>query len=287
GWMCQGFMEKVAGLLPEGGQGREPAVNLPKIAVVGRPNVGKSTFINSLLGKKRLVVTPVAGTTRDPIDVICTYYGRKYLFIDTAGIRRKRAYPVEHFSMVMAYRSIERADVAVVLIDASRGIVSDDQKIAGLVHESGKGAVFVLNKWDLLSDPENAYKNLYREFRRKLWFFGHAPMLAASGLERKAITKVFPLIDGVLAERRRTVSARDLDDLLEGLAPDLRLPVYGGRKVRVHSIRQIGKEPPVFALYSNEPAGLTEQNLKYFEKRLRERFDFAGTTIKVVPKRKK
>ena len=294
GYMFEEFMEKLAAMLPEAPPpGHGPGADMPKIAVVGRPNVGKSTFINSLLGKKRLVVTSVAGTTRDAIDVVCTYYGKKYLFIDTAGIRRKflsvGAYPLERFSMVMAYRSIERSDVAVVLMDASEGIVSDDQKIAGLVHEGGKGAVFVLNKWDLVPDPEDAYKRLRKELARKLWFFSHAPVLAASGLERKAITKIFPLIDGVLAERRKTVPAGELDGLMDEIARDqkLRLPVYRGRKVRVYSIRQIGKEPPVFALNTSEPAGLKERDLKYFERRLRERFHFAGTPVKVVPKRKK
>ncbi len=288
GYMFEEFMEKVAEMLPESA-GPEPAVAMPKVAVVGRPNAGKSTLINSLLGKKRLVVTPVAGTTRDPIDVVCSYYGRRYLFIDTAGIRRKMQkanYPLEHFSMLMAYRSIERSDVAVILMDASQGIVSDDQKIAGLVHAAGKGAVFVLNKWDLIANPEEAYKEFMAEFRRKVWFFDHAPVLTASGLERKRITKIFPLIDAVLADRSKTVPPGELDDLL-ARAGELRLPVYRGRKVRVYSIRQIGKEPPVFALYCNEPAGLTEQNLRFFERLLRERFRFAGTPIKVVGKRKR
>lgn len=287
GYMFEEFMEKMTGLLPEAG-GAGAVIEMPKIAVVGRPNVGKSTFINSLLGKKRLVVTPVAGTTRDPIDVVCGYYGKKYLLIDTAGIRRKlKAYPLENFSMVMAYRSIERADVAVVLMDASQGIVSDDQKIAGLVHASGKGAVFVLNKWDLVPSPEEAYKKFTAEFGRKLWFFSHAPLLTASGLERKRMTRIFPLVDGVLAERAKTVSAGELDDFLEEAGPGLRVPLYRGKKVRVFSMRQIGKEPPVFAVYSNEPAGITGQALKFLERRLRERFSFAGTPVKIVPKRKR
>ncbi|MDA8326994.1 MAG: ribosome biogenesis GTPase Der [Nitrospiraceae bacterium] len=287
GYMFEELMEKVAELLPESA-GPGTADRMPKVAVVGRPNVGKSTFINSLLGKKRLVVTPVAGTTRDSIDVVCSYYGRRYLFIDTAGIRRKsKNYPVEQFSMVMAYRSIERSDVAVILMDASKGIVSDDQKVAGLVHASGKGAVFVLNKWDLVSNPEEAYKDFMAEFARKIWFFNHAPLLTASGLELKRITKIFPLIDGVLAECAKTVPPEELDELLEQAGAGLRLPLYRGRKVRVYGIRQIGKEPPVFALYCSEPAGLTAQALKFFERLLRERFRFAGTPVKIVAKRKR
>ncbi len=288
GYMFDEFMEKIAELLPEAGQ-EEGEAQMPSVAVVGRPNVGKSTFINSLLDKKRLVVTPVAGTTRDSIDVVCSYYGRKYLFVDTAGIRRKffRGYPVEHFSMLRAYQSIERCDVAVVMIDATKGIVSDDQKIAGIVHSNGKGAVFVLNKWDIVQDPEETFKKLQSEFARRLWFFGHAPVLAASGLERKRITKIFPLIDGVLQERAKTVPADGLEALLLDAQKNLRLPVYKGKKVRIFSLNQVGKNPPVFAVYADAPDGLKEANFKFLEKKLRERFSFAGVPIHVVGKRKR
>ncbi len=289
GYMFDELMEKIAEQLPEAGQ-PEAEAQMPSIAVVGRPNVGKSTFINSLLGKKRLVVTPVAGTTRDSIDVVCSYYGRKYLFVDTAGIRRKflsGPQPLEHFSMIRAYRSIERCDVAVVMIDATQGIVSDDQKIAGLVHAGGKGAVFVLNKWDIVQDPEETFKKLQAQFARRLWFFGHAPMLTASGLERKRITKIFPLVDGVLQERAKTVPAKGLEDILLEAQRDLRLPVYRGKKVRVFSLNQVGKNPPVFAVYADAPDGLKDAHFRYFEKKLRERFSFSGVPVRVIGKRKR
>ena len=288
GYMFDEFMEKIAEYLPDAGPD-ESETQMPAIAVVGRPNVGKSTFINSLLGKKRLVVTPVAGTTRDSIDVVSNYYGKKYLFVDTAGIRRKlfRGYPLEHFSMLSAYRSIERCDVAIVMIDATQGIVSDDQKIAGLVHSNGKGAVFVLNKWDIVQDPEETFKKLQAQFARRLWFFGHAPMLTASGLEKKRMTKIFPMIDGVLRERSKTVPAGEMEDLLLESLRDLRLPVYKGRKVRVFSLKQIGKNPPVFAVYADAPDGLKEAHFKFFEKKLRQRFSFAGAPVHVIGKKRK
>lgn len=288
GYMFEELMEKITGLLPEAGQG-ETGEQMPAIAVVGRPNVGKSTFVNSLLGKKRLVVTPVAGTTRDSIDVVCTYYGRKYLFVDTAGIRRKflRGYPLEQFSMIRAYRSIERCDVAIVMIDATQGIVSDDQKIAGLVHSHGKGAVFVFNKWDMVPDPEETFKKLQAEFRRRLWFFGHAPMLTASGLEKMRMTKIFPLIDGVLQERSKTVPSEELEEVFLAALKDVRLPVYKGKKVRIFSLNQIGKDPPVFAVYADAPDGLQEAHFKFFERKLRERFSFSGSPLHVVGKRKR
>ncbi|MDA8168791.1 MAG: ribosome biogenesis GTPase Der [Nitrospiraceae bacterium] len=280
------LMEKIMELLPEAGPEKEE--QMPRVAVVGRPNAGKSTLINALLDKKRLVVSPVAGTTRDAIDTVCTYYGKKYLFIDTAGIKKKsKAYPLEHFSMIRALRSIERCDVAVIVIDASAGIVTEDQKIAGLVHGYGKGAVFLFNKWDLVPNPDEAFKTLSGELARKMWFFSHAPFLTTSGAEKRRITKIFPLVDSVLSERGKTVPRAELMEMLSESMENAHLPVYRGKRVRVYSMNQVGKNPPVFAIYSNEPAGIKDIHLKYFEKRLRERFSFAGTPVKIIKKRKK
>jgi GTP-binding protein len=153
GYGYDDFMEKLTVLLPSA---IEEKTDYPKIAIVGRPNVGKSTLINMLLSKKRMIVSPVPGTTRDSIDSVCTYYGRKYLLIDTAGIKKKdmAGYSIERFSAVRSLRSIERCDVALIVIDAGEGIVDQDQRIAGIVETSGKGAIFLLNKWDLIDEPE-------------------------------------------------------------------------------------------------------------------------------------
>ncbi|HXX53188.1 MAG TPA: ribosome biogenesis GTPase Der, partial [Thermodesulfovibrionales bacterium] len=158
GYEFDEFMDRVASLLPMREQRKED-LEYPKIAVVGRPNVGKSTLVNTLLGKKRMIVSPIAGTTRDSVDSVCTYYGGKYLVIDTAGIRKKGkvGYSIERYSMVRAIRSIERCDVALVVLDASDGIVEQDRRIAGTVEQYGKGAVFLFNKWDLVSEPEIVY----------------------------------------------------------------------------------------------------------------------------------
>jgi len=286
GYMFDEFMDELVRSLPE--MPPEPRIELPKVAVVGRPNVGKSTLINQLLGKKRLVVSPVAGTTRDAIDAICTYYGRKYLFIDTAGIKKRaRAYPLERFSMVRALRSIERCEAALIVLDASEGIVAEDQKIAGLVLEHGKGAVFLLNKWDLVKDPANALKRLKGEIKRKIWFFGHAPVITTSGIEKKRITKVFDLVDAIIAERKKTIPEGELREFLHEALGEITLPRYKGKKVYIAGLKQVGKEPPVFALYAKEPAGLKDAYLKYFEKRLRERYSFAGTPLRIVKKRKR
>src|SRR5512139_656462 len=198
------FMDKLGELLPKY---EEEAVQYPMIAVVGRPNVGKSTLVNALLGKKRMLVSPVAGTTRDSIDSICTYHGRKYLVIDTAGLRKKGkvGYSVERFALVRAVRSIERCDVALVVLDSSEGITEQDIKIAGIVKEYGKGAIFLLNKWDLVPAPDEVFKRIIPELTKKMWFSPYAPVITISGLGRKRITKVFPVIDNIIDERRKRI----------------------------------------------------------------------------------
>lgn len=256
----------------------------PRVAVIGRPNAGKSTLINSLLGKKRLLVSEAPGTTRDSIDSLCTYYRRKYLLIDTAGIRRKDkiGYSIARFAMLRAMRSIERSDVSIVVLDASQGIVSDDQKIAGMVERYEKGAVFLLNKWDLVPDPEEARKRLMADFRRKLWFFAHAPVLTTSGLERKRTTSVFPAIDEVMAARRKRIATAELNRFLAGIT----LPPYRGRKVKLSYMTQVASEPPRFALFTNNPEGVKDSHLRNIEARLREAYSFKGTTIRIFVRRK-
>jgi len=276
GYNFDELMERVVQYLPE----REvEEVDFPKVAVVGRPNAGKSTLVNTLLGKKRLLVSPVPGTTRDSIDTVCSYYKKKYLFIDTAGIRRKdkHGYTIERFAMIRALRSIERADVCVLLIDASEGLVSDDQKIAGMIHEKHKGCVIVLNKWDLVEDPGKAMKKLLATIEDKLWFFRHAPVLTASGLEKKRTSKIFSLVDQVAAERKKRIATAELNKIVQ----TLNLPSYRGRRVKIYYMTQFGTEPPSFTLFTNMPDGIRNAHLRHIESKLRERYGFSGTPIRI------
>jgi GTP-binding protein len=257
----------------------EPHVDYPKVAVVGRPNVGKSTLVNSLLGKKRMLVSPEAGTTRDSVDSVCSYYRKNYLLIDTAGIRRKQrfGYSLERFSLLRAMRSIEQCDVAVILLDASEGIVADDQKIAGMVHRYRKGAIFLLNKFDLVQEPEAALKKLMKNFERKLWFFNHAPVLTTSGLTRKRITKVFPLINEVISERTKKIKTSELNRFLRGITP----PSYKGKAVKLSYISQVASNPPAFAVFTNKPEGIKDSFIRHLESKLRENYSFKGVPLKI------
>lgn len=285
GYNFDEFMDRIIALLPPA---VKKDVDYPKIAVVGRPNVGKSTLVNALLGKKRMIVSPIPGTTRDSIDTVCSYYGKKYLFIDTAGIRRKGkvGYSVERFSMIRAIRSIERCDVALIVLDASEGIVEQDQKIAGIVERYGRGAVFLLNKWDLLEDPETEYKRLIPELQRKMWFISHAPVITTAGMERKRITKVFPVIDEVIAERKKRIGTAEMNRFLREVVSSAPMPLYKGKAVKLYYMTQVKTEPPGFAIFTNHSEGLKEAYIRYIEKCLRDKFSFKGTPIRIYKKLK-
>lgn len=276
------LMDRVATLLPEL-RPVDKAIDYPKIAVVGRPNVGKSTLVNTLLGKTRMIVSPVAGTTRDSIDSVCSYYGRKYLIIDTAGIRKKGklGYSIERFSMVRAVRSIERCDVAIIALNSPDGIVEQDKRIAGIVETYGKGAVFLFNKWDLVKEPEIAFKRCMAEFRNKFWFFNHAPVLTVSGLERKRVTKVFPLIDDVMHERKKRINTAELNDFLRRTIAKAQPPMHRGRAIKINYMTQIKTGPPEFVIFANKPEAIKEPYMRYIERSLREKFSFSGTPIRI------
>jgi GTP-binding protein len=288
GYGFDDFMDRVLALLPEKG-GEEVTLSCPKVAIVGRPNVGKSTLVNTLLGKERMIVSPVAGTTRDAIDSICKYYGRPYILIDTAGIRRKGriTYNVDRYSTIMAIKSIERCDVAVIVLDATEGIVEQDKRIAGLVLEYGKGAVFLFNKWDLVEDPETRYKRYISDFENKMWFFNHAPVLTVSAIEKRRVTKLFPLIDRVMEARRKRIRTSVLNNFFNTISKELLLPSFKGKRIKIYYMTQTGVEPPEFVLFTNQPEGLKEEHLRFIEKRLRKEFSFSGTPIRLYARYRK
>lgn len=288
GYAFDDLMDKLMSLLPEKGQ-EDVLLDYPRVAVLGRPNVGKSTLINTLLGKERMIVSPVAGTTRDAVDSICKYYRRPYLLIDTAGIRRKArvTYSIERYSIVRAIRSIERCDVALIVLDSSEGIVEQDKRIAGIVHEYGKAAIFLFNKWDLVDEPDKAYKRYMTEFERQIWFFNHAPVLTVSAIERKRVTKVFPLIDKVIEERRKRIKTSELNSFFERIKDEILMPTYKGKRIKVYYMTQTGIEPPEFVLFTNQPEGLKGEYIRFIERKLREEFSFAGTPIRIYARFRK
>lgn len=285
GYGYDDLMDKLVSLLPAYA---EEETDYPRIAIVGRPNVGKSTLVNTLLSKRRMIVSPIPGTTRDSIDSICSYYGSKYLLIDTAGIRRKdmSGYSVERFASVRAVRSILRCDIALIVLDAADGIVDQDQKIAGIVDAHGKGALFLLNKWDLLPRSEDTYKALLAELGRKMWFMEYAPVLTVSAIEKKRVTKVFPLIENIIMERKKRIPTAELNSFIRNMQSVLSLPSYRGKTVRLNYITQVGTEPPAFTVFVNYHAALKDAHLRHIERILRNNYSFKGTPIRIYIKEK-
>lgn len=279
------MMDKIALLLPKN---IKETVSYPKIAVIGKPNVGKSTLVNSLLGKNRMIVSSSAGTTRDSVDSICKYYKNKYLIIDTAGIRKKNklSFSVEKFSVINAMKSIERCDVALLLIDSTKGITEQDQTIAGLTEYYGKGVIILLNKWDIVPEPEIAYKKIVSEIKYKLWFLDYAPVITTSGLDKRNITKIFPLIDEIIEARKKRITTGELNRIMRDIIANKPMPSYKGRAIKILYMTQIKTEPPSFAVFSNHPEAIKKQYLKYIERCLRSEFSFAGTPIRIYNKKK-
>jgi len=290
----QGFsdlMDELSRFLPE------PVLNpekqetepLPRIAIIGRPNVGKSSFVNALLGADRMIVSPAAGTTRDAIDTVYQYYGKKYILVDTAGIRSrgKISQGVEKYSVMRAMKSIGRADVALVLIDSVEGITEQDERIVGLAHEAGKGIIIVLNKWDLLTDKEERYKQFIAAVQQRLKFADYAPVLTISAVTRQRVTKVFAEIDKVMEETRRRVPTSELNKIFEKLVAGHEPPLYRGKRVKYYYITQVGIKPPTFIVFANYPLGVHFSYIRYIENGLRQSFGFFGTPVRVFAKRRR
>lgn len=286
GYGYEEFMDKLASMMPDY---HEEKADYPKIAVVGRPNVGKSTLVNALTGKSRMVVSPVPGTTRDSIDSICSYHGKKYLLIDTAGLRKKGklGYSIERFAMVRAVRSIEKCDVALIVLNMEDGITEQDLKIAGIVKEYNKGAIFLLNKWDTLTEPEAFFKTIMEEMVRKMWFSQYAPVITISGLVKKRITKVFPVVDKIIEERRKRVKTPELNRFFGSIMSQISLPMYKGKDVKLNYMTQTGTEPPAFVIFANYKDAIKDSHLRFIEKKLREHFGFEGTPLRIFVRAKK
>jgi len=279
GYGFDDLMDKISEVMPAV---EEAPAQYPQIAIVGRPNVGKSTLVNSFLGAERMIVSPVAGTTRDAVDSLCTYYGKRYLVIDTAGIRKKgkMAQTLERFSFLRTLRNIERCDVALIVMDASEGVVEIDQKIASLVHDTGKGAILLLNKWDLVEKDNSTLKTAERKLREKLWFMPYAPVITISALSRQRITNIFSLIDEVIAESSKRIPTHNLNVFLKKSLAVQPPPIYKSKPVKLNYITQVGIKPPSFVIFTNRPEGIKQPYIKFLENQLREGFAFTGVPVK-------
>ncbi len=271
-------------LPPVPDQERSDLEELLKIAVIGRPNVGKSSLINSFLGKERVVVSQQPGTTRDAVDTFLTYKDQPCLLIDTAGIRRKSKIKesVEYYSVLRSLKAVQRADIALLLIDGKSGITEQDQKLAGYVDEAGKGLVIVVNKWDLVLDRENARRIFTADLERKFIFASYAPYLFVSALSGWRLNKLFPLVMQTWQEQHKRVPTALLNELLEDALAVNPPPPVKGKRIKIFYATQPEVKPPKFIFFANEPELIHFSYRRYLENRLREAFSFKGTPLKII-----
>jgi GTP-binding protein len=278
------LMEEVLKDLPSSG-GEEGEEAITRIAVVGRPNVGKSSLINRILGYERVIVNESPGTTRDPIDTVMEIEERRYLLIDTAGIRRKKKISlrlVEKYSIVEALKSIHRCDVALLLIDPREGVTEQDTKIAGFIHEKGKGCVIVVNKWDLIEKNSDTTKEYTLQVREELKFLPYAPILFASCLTGKRVIATIQLVDQVAEEYGKRVSTSHLNNLIEESTEKVPLPRYGKGRVKIYYGTQVSIRPPTFVLFANYPQRIHVTYQRYLVNRIREFLGFKRTPIRLL-----
>jgi GTP-binding protein len=264
---------------------------IPRIAVVGRPNVGKSTLINTLLGQERMIVSDTPGTTRDAIDTLVTREGRHYVFTDTAGIRRRGRVErgIEGYSVARAMLAIGRSDIAVVVLDGIEGITEQDTKIIGLTLKQGRACMLLVNKWDLRAGDPGAHEGYKQELSRRLPFIPWAPVHFGSALKPDSVAPLFPLIDRVWAAFGTRIPTGRLNRFLHDLLAVHPLPVRKGRPDATTLsafITQVATKPPTFALFVGHPENITPNYLKLLENRLREHFEFPGTPLRILLRRK-
>ena len=255
-----------------------------KLAVIGKPNVGKSSLINALLGEKRVIVSPIAGTTRDSIDTPFEQDGEKYLLIDTAGIRRKSKVNenIERYSVLRAVAAIERCDVCLLMIDATEGITEQDKKIAGVAHEAGKGIIIVVNKWDLVEKETNTMNQFRKEIAKELTFMSYAPAIFISVLTGKRMGNVLAAAKAVAENRAMRVSTGQLNSLIADATMMKQPPADKGKRLKIYYVSQVGVKPPLFSFKINSRELMHFSYARYLENKIREGFGFEGTSLKFV-----
>ncbi len=269
-------------------QDEEPDDDYIKVAIIGKPNVGKSSLTNLILGEKRVIVSNVAGTTRDAIDSRLENEFGKYIFIDTAGIRRKSKVDdrVEKFSVMRAKMAIERADVCLIMIDAREGVTEQDTKIAGMAHEAGKASIIVVNKWDLVEKDSKTMDNMRKDIRRDLGFMTYAPILFISALTGQRTNRIFELVNFVNEQSNLRISTGMLNNVLADAQARVQPPTDRGRRLKIYYMTQTGIKPPNFVIFCNSRELFHFSYQRYLENQIRSVFGLEGTPVRIVIRQK-
>ncbi len=281
------LLDEVVKLFPEEETEAEEE-DVIHVAIVGKPNAGKSSLVNQILNENRVIVSDIAGTTRDAIDSAYERDGQKYVLIDTAGMRKRGKINenVERYSVVRALSAVERADVCLIMVDAEEGITEQDSKIAGYVHEQGKASIVVINKWDLVEKETNTMKNFQNRVKEGLNFMMYAPSVFISAKTGQRVDSLFPLIQEVLNQNRKRISTGLLNDVINEAIAMVQPPSDKGKRLKIYYATQATTAPPTFVLFVNNAELAHYSYIRYLENQLRAKFGFEGTPIKFIVREK-
>ncbi len=261
----------------------------PKIAIVGKPNVGKSSIVNKLFGKNRVIVSDIAGTTRDAIDTTINYNGQDYVFIDTAGLRRKSKVKeeLERYSIIRTVSAVERADIVIVVIDANEGVTEQDAKIAGIAHERGKGIIIAVNKWDAIPKDDKTIYRFTDKVKETLSFIPYAEILFISAKTGQRLNKIYELIDAIVESQNMRIPTGVLNEILTEAVSMQQPPSDKGKRLRIYYMTQVSVKPPTFVMFINDKNLTHFSYTRYIENKIREAFGFRGTAIHFINRERK
>ena len=261
----------------------------PRVAIVGKPNVGKSSVINKLIGENRVIVSDIAGTTRDAVDTEVIHNGREYVLIDTAGLRRKNKIKeeLEKFMIIRTVGAVERADVVVLIIDAQEGVTEQDAKIAGIAHERGKGVIIAVNKWDLIEKDDKTIYKYKNRIREVLSYMPYAEILFISAKTGQRLAKLFDLIDVVIENHAQRVSTGVLNEIMTEAVALQQPPSDKGKRLKLYYITQVSVKPPTFVIFVNDRELMHFSYTRYLENKIREAFGFRGTPLRLIVRERK
>ncbi len=277
------LLDEVAKNFPQDDQEEYPD-DVIKFSLIGRPNVGKSSLVNSFLGEERVIVSDIAGTTRDAIDTQYEYEDQPYVIIDTAGMRKKgKVYETtEKYSVLRALRAIERSDVVLVVLNAEEGIQEQDKKIAGYAHEAGKGVIIIVNKWDAVEKDEKTMNVMTRKIREHFLFLDYAPILFVSAISGKRVHNILEIVNRVNDNHARRIQSSILNEVIEDAVAMNPAPTDKGRRLRLYYVTQVAIKPPTFVVFVNEPELMHFSYERFLQNRIRDSFDFEGTPLRLI-----